>query len=392
MTNKMTDYEDDARMVTDDDLEQIKSVNDGFSQRIKSSKKKNKNNNDNDKSFNRRFFLYAFLIILSSFLAAFFIKRSFAIVGEQNVTYQENSNLDYKVYLKPNDFYEDEYLGKNMVYVASLIDRIDIDFNYLFKIDKKSDIDFEYDIVGKLVISDKSKGNTFFEKEYVLLENTTDKMTEDGLHQIKTSVSIDYGKYNNLANQFRSRYGVDANSNLVVYLNIREKSSGNNEFNLTNNSNMSLSIPLSERAINITMDYNEVNKTSKLVRDEEFVITNYLFVILGLTLSVFLIIISVKFIKLILSLRVKKSKYDKYVSRLLREYDRLIVETTTEPIMTDKNIVEIVKFQELLDVRDNLKLPIKYYIVKNHFKCYFYINHEEELYLFKIDANDLNES
>ena len=113
MTNKMTDYEDDARMVTDDDLEQIKSVNDGFSQRIKSSKKKNKNNNDNDKSFNRRFFLYAFLIILSSFLAAFFIKRSFAIVGEQNVTYQENSNLDYKVYLKPNDFYEDEYLGKN---------------------------------------------------------------------------------------------------------------------------------------------------------------------------------------------------------------------------------------------------------------------------------------
>ena len=392
MTNKMTDYEDDARMVTDDDLEQIKSVNDGFSQRIKSSKKKKKNNNDNDKSFNRRFFLYAFLIILSSFLAAFFIKRSFAIVGEQNVTYQENSNLDYKVYLKPNDFYEDEYLGKNMVYVASLIDRIDIDFNYLFKIDKKSDIDFEYDIVGKLVISDKSKGNTFFEKEYVLLENTTDKMTEDGLHQIKTSVSIDYGKYNNLANQFRSRYGVDANSNLVVYLNIREKSSGNNEFNLTNNSNMSLSIPLSERAINITMDYNEVNKTSKLVRDEEFVITNYLFVILGLTLSVFLIIISVKFIKLILSLRVKKSKYDKYVSRLLREYDRLIVETTTEPIMKEKNIIEVIKFQELLDVRDNLKLPIKYYIVKNHFKCYFYINHEEELYLFKIDANDLNES
>lgn len=394
MKNRITENKNEleARMVTEEDIEELNNMNkEPKKEQETNTKTKEINHSQPKEKFNRKFFVTAISVILLSFLAAFFIKRSYAILGEQNITYQENSNLDYKVYLKQNDFYEDDYLDKNMVYVASLIDKIDVDFNYTFKIDKKSNIDFEYDIIGKLVISDKSKGKTFFEKEYTLLENTKDTMTEDGLHQIKKSVNIDYGKYNNIANQFRSRYGVDASCNLVVYLNIHEKSNNKNKFNLNNNSNMSLTIPLSERAINITMDYNEVNKTSKLVRDKELVITNYLYVILGIICSILLVITLVKFAKLLLSLREKRSKYDKYVNRLLREYDRLIVETATKPNLENKNIVRILKFQELLDVRDNLKLPIKYYVRKNHQECYFYINHEEETYLFKIDANDFKE-
>ena len=290
--------------------------------------------------------------------------------------------------MKQNDFYDNNYLGKDMVYVASLIDKIDVDFNYIFKIDEKSNIDFEYDIVGKLVISDKSKGKVFFEKEYILLENTHDSMTENGLHQIKKSVDIDYGKYNNLANQFRSKYGVDASCNLIVYLNIHEKSSSDNKFVLNNNSDMSLTIPLSEKAINIIMDYNEVNRTSKLVRDKKFVITNYLYVVLGGICSILLIVSFVKFIKLLLSIREKVCKYDKYINRLLREYDRLIVETVSQPSLENKNVVKILKFQELLDVRDNLKLPIKYCVIKNHQECCFYISHEEEVYLYRVKNND----
>ena len=374
---------DETRMVTEDDLKEIR-VDKNVDK--KQNLERHHNTFLSQDKFNVKFFVLAFLIVVFSFLASFFIKRSFAFVNEQNITYQENSSLDYKVYLKPNDFYESEFLNKDMVYVASLIDRIDVNFDYLFKIDKKSNIDFEYDIIGKLVISDKSKGKTFFEKDYVLLENTRDSMNEDGLHKIVRSVSIDYGKYNNIANQFRSRYGVDASCNLIVYLNIHEKSNQHSNVHLVNNSNMSLTIPLSERSINITMDYNEVNQTSKLVRDEEFVITNYLYVVLGIICLVLLIIVLIQFIRMLLSLRVKRSQYDKYVGRLLREYDRLIVETATKPSMDGKNIIKILKFQELLDVHDNLKLPIKYYVVNEHKECYFYINHDEEVYLYQYKA------
>ena len=338
---------------------------------------------------NYKFFVYGFLIIIFSFFAAFFIKRSFIISSKENITFQENSDLDYKVYLKTNDFYEKNYLEKDMVYFDSLIDRVDVNFNYLFKIDKKSDIDFSYDIVGKLVINDSSKNKTFFEKEYVLFENTKDSINGNKSYQISKNVSIDYGKYNSLANQFRTKYGVDTDSKLIVYLNVNENSNKISKFN--NNSVMSLTIPLSERTVNITMDYEGVNKTSKLVRDKEFVISNKLFLVIGIILLCLVILFIVKYIRLLLSIRVKRSNFDKYVNRLLREYDRLIVETATEPNFDNKNIVEVVKFQELLDVRDNLKLPIKYYVVKKHKVCYFYIDYEEEVYFFRVTDNGLEE-
>lgn len=383
MQNKMTDnnHEEDTRMITESELKELNT----------NEKNRKKNKIVSTKDYNTKFFITAFLIILLSFLTSSFLKKSYTVLGAQNITYQENSNLDYKVYLKQNDFYESNYLEKDMVYVANLIDKIDIDFKYIFKIDKKSNIDFEYDIIGKLIISDKSKGKEFFEKDYVLLENKKDTMTEKGLHQIDEKVSIDYGTYNNIANQFRSRYGVDANCNLIVYLNIHEKNGEKNSFNLNNNSTMSLTIPLSERSINITMDYNEINKTSKLVRNEEVVINNYLYIVLGIICGILLLMELIKFTKLLLSIRIKRSRYEKYINKILREYDRLIVETETAPNTEGKNIVKISKFQELLDVRDNLKLPIKYYIIKKYEECCFYINYEEELYLFKIKAIDFKE-
>ena len=76
------------------------------------------------------------------------------------------------------------------------------------------------------------------------------------------------------------------------------------------------------------------------------------------------------------------------IKKILKEYDRLIVNTKTAPDTKGKKIVEVDSFDELLDVRDNLKLPIKYYIVEEHKESKFYINHEEELYLYVVISDD----
>ena len=46
------------------------------------------------------------------------------------INYTEDSSVDYKVYLKDNTFYDEEYLGKDQVYVASLIENVVADFVY----------------------------------------------------------------------------------------------------------------------------------------------------------------------------------------------------------------------------------------------------------------------
>ena len=88
--------------------------------------------------------------------------------------------------------------------------------------------------------------------------------------------------------------------------------------------------------------------------------------------------------------RKNRSEYDKYVAKILNEYDRLIVETSTAPITKDKDIVDVKEFKELLDVRDNLNLPIKYHIISEHHKCEFYISHEEEVYILTIKDVDID--
>ena len=86
----------------------------------------------------------------------------------------------------------------------------------------------------------------------------------------------------------------------------------------------------------------------------------------------------------------KKTSYDKYINKILNEYDRLIVESTTEPDIKHSNIIKLPNFRELLDVRDNLKLPIMYYVVVKYHKSYFYIKNNNDIYLLINKAADLD--
>lgn len=155
---------------------------------------------------------------------------------------------------------------------------------------------------------------------------------------------------------------------------------------------MSLTIPLSQKSINIALDYKDIDKTSQVIKKSEIIINNYIFLALGISLLLIGILEFIYLIHLILLTKTKKTNYDKYITKILNEYDRLIVETTTGPNIQNKNIVKINRFNELLDVRDNLKLPIKYYVISEHQKCQFYIDHEEELYILTIKEVDIEDN
>ena len=80
------------------------------------------------------------VIILASFSA---LLISLGINKQVNyyIHYNEESDLDYRVYLKKNDYFG-PYLGKDKQYIASLIDYVSANFNYKFSIDEK--IDYKY--------------------------------------------------------------------------------------------------------------------------------------------------------------------------------------------------------------------------------------------------------
>ena len=64
--------------------------------------------------------------------------------------YNITRNSDYKVYLKKNEFINQEYMGMNATYITDLVNYIDANFRYNYNISKPSVAKCTYKIVADL--------------------------------------------------------------------------------------------------------------------------------------------------------------------------------------------------------------------------------------------------
>ena len=338
-----------------------------------------------------------FNILLAIFLlgdSLYFIGNSIFINPSKKISYTEKSNLDYRVYLKENDFYESEYLGKNMSYIASLIDYIDLSFDYEFNLDTLMDTNFDYKVIAVLNIDNETVTSNYFSKEYTLLEKYNQHIPDTKSLHIQEKVQLDYDYYNRLANHFKATYGVGTSSSLDIYLKINRSFTSEDieEHELDGQSSMSIHIPLSQKAISIQLDYEEPKNQDSIISEGELQIKDMKLLIAGILCLGISILFFMEVYRKIKVLIAKNSNYDKYIKKILKEYDRLIVVTETMPNLENYQVFKLTDFNELLDVRDNTKKPIMYYNVADHIKCYFYLKDNTDIYLLCIKAVDMEKT
>lgn len=354
----------------------------------------NKKNGKNIKKENLllRFSLCMLFFCLFVIIGFKFIINSLSINSDEKLHFQEKGNVKYSVCLKDNDFFEDECLDSNMSYVASLIKNISFDFNYQFNGNFDNLVSsVDYEVVAKLIIENNDTKTKYYEKEYVLTPKTSDSIKNNGtLYNLDKKINIDYEYYNNIATNFKSQYGVDSQSYLEVYLNTYNNVNSKYK-DIPTSAQISVRIPLSQKAIEIKFNTQEVNKSiDKYITSKNIVINGYLIFIVGITF-LFTSLIFLFFIFMIIKKYAKTiSKYDKFINKILKEYDRLIVETATFPDEKEYNVLIINSFNELVDVRDNLRSPIMFYNVKDHKMSKFYILNNNNLYLYIVNSKDIN--
>ena len=328
----------------------------------------------------------AIALIVSIFLC-------FNIVSKEVMTpinYSDKGSLDYRVYLKENEFYTEKFLPKGQSYVTSLIDYIDINYNYLFNIDDLANVKFDYKVTGELIIENNSNKKELLNKSYDITDIKSTELKNAGELAFNEKFQINYDEYNKLANQFRSSLGVDTNSYLKLHLNVKRDTTDESNYKLNNNSiNINeIIIPLSEKAIEINIDSKNNEYTDQVKFDEKYNV-NYI----DLIIIILLIGLSIIFIRIIIisfkKMRRKRSQYDKYVNKLLKEYDRLIIETRNLIDFDKYNVIKVLEFTELLDVRDNLKVPINYYCCEKHLRGIFYVKSDDDVYALFLDAEEL---
>ena len=326
-------------------------------------------------------------LVVTSYI---FINKSIVIQEAKNVSYEEHGNTDYKVFLKDNIYYEDKYLDKNMSYIANLIDYISVDYNYKFKADTLFDGEYSYKIRADLEILNAENKTLFFTKKYDLIKEKTFTIENQNEYNIVENIKIDYDHYNSLANGFKSSYGVDTESNLIIYLDLYRNIDQNsiNNPNINGKGTIKLTIPLSEKAINIKMDSMEINNKNVITSLDDYYLEDIKYLIIGIISLIVSLYLFIKIVKRLSRLSISPTDYDKTLKKILNQYDRLIVTTSSMPNLEKNNIIKLKEFVELLDAKDNLHKPIFFIEVTPHQKAYFFIQDDDKIILFTLKNID----
>lgn len=320
-------------------------------------------------------------LLLISF---YFIVKSYDYVATSFKVNKITRDVDYKVYLEKNNFYESEFLGKDRAYVSSLINYFELYYIYSDKFPGKTDFDYNYNIKGILKIyNSDGKDKLLYTKDYNLVEKKEKSFGHSDSFDIEENVKIDYKNYKKVVEDFKKTYGLSIIGELEVVFCVNMNSS---EFHSSENS--TVIIPLTSSIVNVTTTYDNV-KIQKIEEKGYFALSNVFTLVVGIFFLVGALV-SLGYVvkKIILAIK-ETSKYSKELSKILKQYDRLIVETDTVIDISSYEVIETKTFNELLDVRDNLEKPILHKELEKDKKSLFMVIADNDVvYKYILEEED----
>ncbi len=327
-------------------------------------------------------------------LTVLVLKGSMYTKEESIIGYNEVGNIDYKVFLKENNYYKEQYLGKDMQYVASIIKNIVPTFTYEMHSEEKMEYTYNYKVSADLIISDPNDNNkVLYKRPSLLVKDTKEKVT-GGSFRVDQDVSINYDEYNNYVNAFKKEYALSVNSKLVLTFNIDVvgKSPLLKE-DFKKSSKLVIAIPMSEQTINIGIDTSDINNSGTLERNYMSQIKKPVALVLGIIVGLLSLALLYIVIYNFLTNRSKTDIYKSTIKSILREYDRAIVSSKTADTIDESkyNVIEVPRIEELLDAHDSTGKPILYNEDTENDISTFIIVSDEILYKYRVIRKELEE-
>lgn len=301
-----------------------------------------------------------FVIVISCLLIAGILLLCFYFIsGNKRVmTYKESSDIDYKVMLKDNEFYEDNYLDKDKGYIASIIDSILIT-NYNYKVDFSEDVDYDYSykVVAEIDVKDQKNDNNIYHFSEVLSEKKNSKDRGD-IDITISDLSVNFPKYNNIISKFKNIYELNnINSSLNVNLYVTINNINGRDVSKFNDKKVaSLIVPLTLNTVSIDTSKN-INVDNNVVELDG---GNYIIWVLFLGLLL-IIIGAVYAFCLVVYLRKSRTAqmiYDKEIKNIMNNYNGYIQRISDSYDIGTSQVLKIESFNDILEIRDTLKQPI----------------------------------
>lgn len=319
---------------------------------------------------------YIVKVVLLSVLAFFVFGLSllFFIKSRNNIvvtslSYSESSDVNYRVYLKENSFFEKPYYDKkelinnNQTIISKLIKNIDLNYTYNFSANDFVTGKYTYQILATIDAKTSDGSKNYWSKVYELTDKNEVDVKNSSSFSIIENVNIDYEMYNSLYNEFKEENkNLSSDGNLTIKLVIEGVVNNSNVDKTINLSpKLSLELPLSEAATEISIDTKESDTKKTFDKKEKSSDIKYTVYFVS---SILLFIVSVfVFLKIVLMSYKHRIKfaYDIKLRRILSTYDGIIVNVSSLPDLDKFEIINVKSFDELIDAHSEVRMPINYY-------------------------------
>ncbi len=342
--------------------------------------------NERKKSIKVRIIIAAILIIATLFthLAYIFMSKN------AYVSYIEDGKSCTKVLLADNSFYDEKYLDSNHAYIASLIKTVETDFKYGLVMDAALvNYKYSYTIDATVKVIDKDSKAPLYDPSYVLKE-VTDAESSDRELNISEKVEIDYAQYNNIAADFVNNFGVnDAASVLVLRMNVTVLGECE-EFadDKNNNYTLEVNIPLLRQTVKFTTSSSVPSEEQQILACDSglksvLCITWRVLGVLSVLMCAWVFIFTVK-------TRDKHIDYTRRIQKLLSNYKSYIQRVENIVDFGDYKVLNVVTFEELLEIGDKLQSPVLMYENEDKTKSEFFVTTCNGLaYMYVVEVKEM---
>ncbi len=330
--------------------------------------------------------IYVLCMAILALLALVCFDRGFNVKTKNIVKYQEKSDISYRVNLINNNIYKKNYLGMGERYISKYVNNIDINFNYTSLYNNYINGYYEYKTKGIVRIYDNDKKEMLFDNEYLVKDNKVVTLNQGSINEIKIfdNVIVDYNYYNNIYNEIVNNNKDNITGNLEIDFIMSFNFDFSNISNvITSEKEISMIIPLGVDSFRITMN-NNYDGIDEIADYEERGSVNYFLLIVG---AVFLSL-AVAFLGLVIRAFVmiyeRKTQYEMALSKILSEYDDIIVKVSRFYNKKKYNLIYLDSFDELLDVYKKVGSPISYREIRRGYEAIFLLIDDDNAWIYRM--------
>ena len=350
---------------------------------------------EGNKKVNIKKIIIAFLLVIALVVQFAFLSYLFkALKPEDNkkdenvvMSYTSKGNFDYKVYLKPNEFINEKFLGPNEAYILNLIDHINLNYIYRFSSTEKTNVTGDNKLIIRLKAYYRESSNNnnpeILEKEKIIEERVIS--FNDSTYNILGTYDLYLDEYLKMLRDFQSQVKISVEGYIEVSseTNFRGTVGGASYKDSYSNT---LKIPLNNSVIKIEGATGK-EKTNK-VYEGALVKTNKT-VMSYIVIANVVVFLIVCVLLRTLFMFTNKTAFDRELEKILKNYDDIIVNTSTVLDVSKYKLIEIEEFKEILNLSRELLLPIMNYEVVKGKEVWFYVVKDDILYRYMLSEKKM---